>query len=182
MDRRNFLKLGTGSCLALSAVSITSTLTGCTESLPANSDWKVLRQADREFFTALAPVVLKGTWPEDAAAQAEGLQLLLQNIDSAIFNLGPHNYKQIIDLFNLLNFSVSRGLTTGVWSKWSDASEAEIEHFLNKWRESSLGLLNLGYNGISKLLIAVWYGMPQVHEKVGYPGPPHAGFLITKPA
>ena len=182
MNRRNFLKIGTGSCMALSAVSISAILTGCSEAPSTDENFKVLRPADREFFTAIIPVVLKGSWPTDAHAQSIAMNGIMQNIDGAMFNLGPHNQKQMIDLFNLLNFTPSRGLATGVWSKWHEASEADIEQFLNKWRESSLGLLNLAYNGISKLVIAIWFGMEQSWDKVNYPGPPFADILITKPS
>lgn len=172
--------MGTGSCVVLSAVSISASLTGCSEAPSNDESWKVLRPADRDFFTAIIPVVLKGTWPESAEQQLLSMNEIMLNIDTALFNLGPHNQKQMIDLFNLLNFTPSRGLTTGVWSKWPEASEADIEQFLNKWRESSLGLLNLAYNGISKIIIAIWYGMPKIWDKVGYPGPLFPEILITK--
>lgn len=180
MDRRSFLKLGAGSCVALSAVSLTASLSGCSESPSQDANWKVLRPADREFFAAIAPVVLKGAWPQDLNEQAQGLEWLMQKLDEVLFNLGPHNQKQMVDLFNLLNFTPSRGLTTGVWSKWSDATEADIDQFLNKWRESSLELFTLAYNGLSKLIIAIWYGKKEMGQVVGYPGPPYADILITK--
>ena len=182
MNRRNFLKMGTGSCAVLSAVSISACLTGCSEAPSTDERFRLLRPNDREFFTAIIPVVLKGSWPSDADQQSTAMNEIMINIDNAMFNLGPHNQKQMIDLFNLLNFTPSRGLTTGVWSAWNEASENDIEQFLNKWRDSSLGLLNLAYNGVSKLIIAIWFGMSQSWDKVGYPGPPFADILITKPS
>ncbi len=181
MDRRQFLKLGAASSAVLTATSLTASLSGCSESAPTNGKWQVLREGDRTFLQAVAPVMLKGALPEDAAARQLGIDNMLVYIDIAIFNLGPHNTKQMIELFDLLNFGLSRGLTTGVWSKWDKASEAEIENFLNRWRESSLSLFNLAYNGINKLMCATWYGQPASWDKIGYPGPLYPELLITKP-
>mgnify|MGYP000305088621 CR=1 FL=1 len=182
MNRRNFLKLGAASSAALTATAFTATFSGCSESALEDTPgtWKVLRAGDRSFLTAVAPVMLKGTLPTESAAQKSAIDQMLIYIDSTIFALGPHNAKQMSELFTLLNFGLSRGLTTGVWSKWEHASEEEIENFLNKWRNSSLGLLNLGYNGLNKLMTATWYGQPASWEQIGYPGPPYADVLITK--
>lgn len=180
MNRRNFLKLGAASSAALTATSLTATLSGCSETLPASSDWLVLRENDRTFLAAVAPVMLKGSLPTEAQAKQQGINSMLKTIDLGIFKLGPHNTKQLMDLFNLLNFGLSRGLTTGVWSKWENASEEEIENFLNRWRDSSLGLFNLAYNGLNKLMCATWYGQPAAWSQVGYPGPLYPDVLITK--
>lgn len=180
MDRRSFLKLGATSSAALTAVSLTATLSGCAETLPVNGQWKVLTSQDRKLLSAIAPVMLKGAFPSDEKQQQAAIKNMLPTIDLAISKLGPHNAKQISELFMLLNFTASRGLTTGVWSKWENASETEIENFLNKWRESSLGLFNLGYNGINKLLVSTWYTGELSWQQVGYPGPPFTDILITK--
>ena len=180
MDRRSFLKLGAASSATLTAVGLTASLSGCSETLPENGEWRVLKQQDRIMLSAIAPVMLKGSLPTDEKEQQTAINKILSVIDSVVFNLGPYNAKQMSDLFMLLNFGATRGLTTGVWSKWENASETEIENFITKWRESSLGLFNLGFNGISQLLIAAWFGQKETWQAIGYPGPPHADILITK--
>lgn len=180
MDRRSFLKLGVASSAVLTGVSVTATMTGCSDSTPLDGDWKVLRPSDRRFLAAVAPVMLKGALPTDVTVQSQVVSTMLVQMDRTVFGLGPHNQKQLIDLFNLLNFSVSRGLTTGVWSAWENASDADIEHFLTKWRNSSIGLFNLAYNGLNRLMCAAWFGQPDSWQTVGYPGPPFADILITK--
>ncbi len=186
MDRRQFLKLGAASSAALTAVSVTATLSGCSEPLPLSPEngfqWQALRPSDRVFLSAVAPVMLKGALPEDPKARKLAINNILTNTDAGIFKLGPHNAKQMKELFDLLNFGLSRGLTTGVWSNWDKASEQEIENFLNRWRESSLALFNLAYNGINKLLCATWYGQSTSWQQVGYPGPLYPDVLITKPS
>ena len=127
MDRRSFLKLGMASSATLTAVGVTAALSGCSEALPKDGDWKVLTAQDRTLLSAIAPVMLKGSFPTDQADQ-----------------------------------------------------QTEIENFLNKWRYSSLGLLNLGYNGINQLITAAWFGQKETWQQIGYPGPPHASILITK--
>ena len=178
MDRRSFLKLGAASSAALTGISLTATLTGCSESLPENSDWKILREGDRIFLKAIFPVLLKGSMPEDVQVKEQALNEMLTIVDGVIFNLDPHNQKQMVELFDLVNFGVSRSLTTGVWSKWDQASEADIEHFLTKWRESSIGLFNLAYNGLNRLACASWFGLPQSWHTVGYPGPRYANIFL----
>ena len=180
MNRRDFLKLSAAGSAALTATAFTATLSGCSESLPSNSQWKVLREKDRIFLSAVAPVMLKGSLPEDTQARQQGINVMLKNIDVGISKLGPHNSKQISDLFTLLNFGLSRGLTTGVWSSWENASENEIENFLNRWRDSSVGLFNMAYNGLNKLMCATWFGQSAAWQNVGYPGPLYPDVLITK--
>jgi hypothetical protein len=180
MNRRDFLKLSAAGSAALTATAFTATLTGCSESLPNSGQWKVLREKDRIFLSALAPVMLKGSLPEDEQARQQGINIMLKNIDIGISKLGPHNSKQISDLFTLLNFGLSRGLTTGVWSSWENASENEIENFLNRWRDSSVGLFNMAYNGLNKLMCATWFGQNAAWQNVGYPGPLYPDVLITK--
>jgi hypothetical protein len=180
MNRRDFLKLGAASSAALTATAFTATLTGCSESLPANSAWKVLRAKDRILLSAIAPVMLKGSLPSDPQAKQKNIEIMLQYIDTGISKLGPHNTKQLSDLFTLLNFGLSRGLTTGIWSSWDKASEDEIENFLNRWRESSVSLFNVAYNGLNKLMCATWFGQPAAWQNIGYPGPLYPDVLITK--
>jgi len=181
MDRRQFLKLGAASSAALTTVSLTATLSGCSDPIPTDGQWKTLRPSDRVFLSAVAPVMLKGSLPDDPTAQKAAIDTMLTYTDDAIFNLGPHNAKQMSELFDLLNFGLSRGLTTGVWSSWDKADEAQIENFLNRWRESSLSLFNFAYNGLNKLMCATWFGQPESWQQVGYPGPPYPDVLITKP-
>lgn len=173
MDRRQFLKLSLASSVALASTSAVVGLSGCSEAAPAaDSGWLVLRESDRRLFATLMPVMLKGAFPSEAAAKNTATQTCLQFLDKAIYGLGSANAKQLTDLFNLLNFAPTRGLLAGVWHSWDQASEEEIENFLNRWRNSSLGLLNLGYNGLNKLVCAVWFGQPQAWPQVGYPGAP----------
>jgi len=178
VDRRSFLKLGAASSAALTGISLTATLTGCTESLPENSDWKVLREGDRIFLKSSFPVLFKGILRGETVDKEDALNKMLRCADGIVFNLDPHNQKQMIELFDLVNFSVSRSLTTGVWSKWDEASEEDIEHFLNKWRESSIGLFNLAYNGLNRLACAGWFGLPESWKAVGYPGPRYAHMFL----
>ncbi len=171
MHRRQFLKLGLVGSAVLSATSLTAVLSGCTDTVNQSGEWKVLRTSDRVFFTAIAPVMLKGSLPQNPQARAEGIQVMLRNIDQGIWLQGPHNQKQLTDLLNLLNFAPARYATTGVWDRWEDANEADIEAFLNRWRDSSLGLFNLAFNGLNKLMCVTWFSQPMAWPAIGYPGP-----------
>ena len=180
LNRRNFLKLGLMGSAVLSTVGMTANLTGCSSNTPLDDGFKVLRPEDRAFIRAVAPVMLEGCLPNDIREREQGLNQIVRYIDLGVFASGTHNQKQLTDLFTLLNVGLSRGLTTGVWSKWEDASEADINQFLNRWRNSSIGLFNLAYNGLNKLMSATWYGQPGAWQHADYPGPPYADVLITQ--
>jgi hypothetical protein len=180
MNRRSFLKLGATGSVALAAVGATASLSGCSETLPVNGVYRVLRSQDQVMLRAIAPVMLKGSLPSEFDAQKASIDRIIATIDEALFKLDSHNTKQISDLFTLLTFGLTRGFATGIWSTWEHANEAEIDNFLNNWRESSLGLFNAGYNGLNKLMVATWYGQKEAWTDVGYPGPPYSDFLITE--
>lgn len=180
MNRRDFLKLGAASSAALSAVGVTASLSGCTDTVEPNGNWKILTPSDGIMLSAIAPVMLKGSLPTDPNGQKAAITNILNTIDDGLSKFDPHNLKQVKDLCTLLTFGITRGLTTGVWSKWENASEADIEQFLERWRNSSVSLFNLGYNGLNKLLAASWYGQKEAWPKAGYPGPLYPDILITK--
>lgn len=169
IGRRDFLKLSAGSAALLSAGALTAGLTGCARSEPPAPGYRTLRPGDVALFTALVPVMLGPGWP--AENRAANLATLLQYVDGSCTLLAPAGQKTLRQLFDLLDGGLTRRLTTGVTKPWAEASEAEIERFLQRWRNSSLGLFNAGYRGLNKLIAGNWYAMPAGLASTGYPGP-----------
>ena len=53
-----------------------------------------------------------------------------------------------------------------------EATPDEVHAFLRRWRTSRFGLLRAGYQALTQLIVAAWYGNPASWERIGYPGPP----------
>ncbi|MHA7685508.1 hypothetical protein [Cupriavidus sp. PET2-C1] len=73
--------------------------------------------------------------------------------------------------FDLLNCGPTSWLTTGVRKAWKEASTEEVEHFLQSWHDSSIGLFNGGYRALAKLCTTPYFGLPAGYKAAGYPGP-----------
>ena len=67
---------------------------------------------------------------------------------------------------------VTRGPLTGIWGSWEKTSADDIRHFLDRWQNSSLGLLKMGHASLLQLVMLAWYGNPDSWGHCGYPGPP----------
>jgi hypothetical protein len=50
-----------------------------------------------------------------------------------------------------------------------------VSAFLARWRESRFDLLRAGYQALTQLVQAAWYGNPRAWGAIGYPGPPAVG-------
>jgi len=167
-DRRDFLKLSMGGAAVLSTMSAGATLSGCTSSGPA-SGMKLLRAEDVELLRALTPAVMKGkVAPSDAAA----IDQALQSFDTLLVDLSEPVVAVVHEAFDLLSFGLTRGLTTGQWSAWSNASLEDAESALARLRDSGIGLLNAIYSAVTRLIISAWYLIPENAATTGYPGPP----------
>ena len=80
--------------------------------------------------------------------------------------------KLTIQLFDVLAMGVTRGPLTGIWGSWENTSADDIRHFLDRWQNSSLGLLKMGHASLLQLVMLAWYGNPDSWSHCGYPGPP----------
>ncbi|MFT0865254.1 twin-arginine translocation pathway signal protein [Pseudomonas sp. CAM1A] len=159
MQRRDLLRLGLGASLFLGAAS----LIGCSQQTPS-AGYQALRNDDLPLLQALIPVVLAGT-------QASTEQVL-QSLDHKLAALSPAMLKLTRQLFDVLTLPLTRGPLTGVWGSWTEATDAEVEHFLERWRDSSLNLLRQGHASLLQLLLMAWYERPEAWAACGYPGPP----------
>ena len=166
-DRRDFLKLSVAGAAALSTMSAGATLSGCTSSGPA-SGMKQLRPEDIDLLRAMTPAVLKGKIaPGDDAKIDE----TIQSFDTLMEDLSPPVVAGVLQAFDVLNFGLTRGLTTGQWSAWSKASLEDAESALKRLQESGIGLLNAIYAAVIRLIISSHYLITE-NCAPAYPGPP----------
>ena len=170
--RRSLLKLGLAGSLALGTISLGAGLTGCHRKEESSAQgYQFLRDADLVLFRALIPAVTAGTLPSEPAAREARFVEILHRIDIGAIHLGAPAQKEVRKLFDLLNFGITRRLAAGVSSSWDQVSEADASAFLDRWRNSSIGLFNAGYRLLVKLIAVSNYGIPAVWASAGYPGP-----------
>lgn len=172
LDRRGFLKLGVAGSVVLGVAGFGGSLAGCGQrERSAAAGLHYLRDADVSLLRAVAPVMLKGLLAEGMEREKQ-LAEVLRRIDDAGRCAGPPAQRELTQLFDLLHLRPTRWLTTGIGAPWAQADAAEIEQFLRRWRRSSVGLFNAGYNALNKLCCVGYFGQPAGWTQTGYPGPP----------
>lgn len=176
--RRTLLQAGLFGSLLLGAAGVTATLSGCaarTESAAAG--YKVLRDADLPLLRAVVPGVLGSLLPPSGMERDRLLDDLLHRIDLSGYRLGAPSQKALLQLFDLLNLRLTRWALTGVGS-WEDSATPQVQAFLERWRTSSIGVLNAGYRALIKLVAGSFYGTPAGWAAANYPGPPPGPYQV----
>jgi hypothetical protein len=165
LSRRELLKFGVAGAMLLAAAGIAR---GEVRPRLASVErpLTVLRDKDLAVLAAIAPVILAGT------PGAEKADLAIGGVDRAVAGLPPHLQAEVRQLLSLLASWPGRRLIAGVRSSWPEASRAEIEAFLERWRYSSWALAQQGYHALHELVLAAWYARPDSWSAIGYPGPP----------
>jgi hypothetical protein len=180
LTRRSLLKLGVAGGVALGTTSLMAGLAGCGKREQAIAQgFAFLRDADVVLFRALTPIVLGDALPAEAALREPRIAETLKRLDGACFLLEPNAQGEVLKLFDLLHMRVTRWLTTGVSAPWAEAEAADIEHFLERWRDSSIGPFNAGYRLLTKLVAASYYAIPETWPLSGYPGPLAAVYMLV---
>ena len=137
---------------------------------PPKPTRKVIRESDLPFLRALIPVMLAGAVP--AERMAEAVQASLAGLDHTLDHLSPEMLKLTVQLFDVLALPITRGPLTGIWGSWEKAGADDVKHFLERWQNSSIGLLKMGHSSLLQLVMMAWYGRPESWAHCGYPGPP----------
>jgi len=169
LSRRGLLKFSLGASAFLATAGLGASLSGCSPSLSA-SGYAILRSGDLLFLRALIPVMLDGAVAVEKMPAAVGETLLC--LDNGLNHLSPEMLKLTQQLFDVLGMSITRGPLTGIWGSWENASADEIRHFLDRWENSSLGLLRMGHSSLLQLVMMAWYSRAESWAHCGYPGPP----------
>lgn len=167
--RRDFLRVGVLGAMALSTVSVSAMLTGCASAPPA-SGLRVLRESDLVLLRALMPVVLEGTFPTDDSRE-KVLNDSLQLLDSLLAGSSNAGQQQVRQLFDLMTFAPTRRLVVGLEQDWAQAVPADINAFLNSWRNSRIGMLRAGYLALTQMLTMNWYLQPRSWAAINYVPP-----------
>jgi hypothetical protein len=174
LTRRQLLKTGLAgvAVLGISRLLYGPWRADAPYEVPKPQQFKVLDAQSRTALAAIARVMLKGALPRDEAEFETALHAAVLGCDTAIAGLPGAVQDEVKELLTLLSGRFTRRWVAGVSSAWSEASEAEIAHFLSRWRFSSFLLLRSGYQALHQIVFAAWYGNPQAWVGIGYEGPP----------
>lgn len=181
MNRRELIKCGLAGSWLLGSVSLTAGLTGCTasphrpEQLTGEASarpWRYLTEADVTLWSALTPVLLQGQLASDPDARAIEVEGVVRRVDAAISGFSANKQAELRQLFDLLHLGLSRALLAGVWTSWGQADPEDVAAFLERWRNSRIGVFNQGYAALAQLGAVAYYIEPQHWAASGYPGPP----------
>ena len=129
-----------------------------------------LRVQDLPFLRRVTPFILKGALPK--ANPAAAVFQTLKGIDYALTHVSTPQLELAQQLLDVTASLATRGPLTGVWGDWESASDAEVEAFLIRWRDSPLELLQQGHSALLQMVQMGWYGQIDAWQHCGYPGPP----------
>ena len=167
LTRRRFLLVGVAGVAVLAATRLLER--------PAGPPSPALRFLDRDsaaLVGALVPVVLAGAIQAKGAERDAAVRDIVEAFDRAVWGLAPAVRVEIDELLGLLRFAPSRYLLTGIGAPLEEAGEERIAQFLARWRASRFDLLRAGYQALTQLIQASWYGNAASWPAIGYPGPP----------
>jgi hypothetical protein len=169
LSRRSLLRVGLLGSAFLAGAGLTASLSGCSASTP-KAGFAVIRESDLAFLQALIPVMLEGAVAPEKMPQA--VAATLESLDYSLNHLSPAMLKLTVQLFDVLALPLTRGPLTGVWGSWQNASASEVRAFLDRWQNSSIGLLKMGHASLLQLVMMSWYSRTESWAHCGYPGPP----------
>lgn len=178
--RRGFMQLSATSAALLTVGASFASLTGCSKA-PSAQGYKVLRAGDIEFLSAIAPVILAGSYPGEldfTKAQAT----LLKATDNLVVTLQEYAQGQLMMLFDVMQSAPLRVAMDAPWANWSEATPQQVDHFLESWKTSMIPLKRMGYASLVKILCMCWYSQPATFATSGYPGMPKRELLTANPA
>ena len=167
-DRRNFMKLSATGAAALSTMSTGAWLSGCTSS-DAASGMRFLRSEDVELLTALTPSVMTG---QIGPGDTEKIDRTVKSFDTLLGDTSQIVVDLLMQAFDVLSFTPTRGLMTGQWSAWSKASVEDADNALGRLRDSIIELLNAIYAALIRMIGSSYYLVSEYQASTGYPGPP----------
>jgi hypothetical protein len=165
--RRQFIKVG----LAGAALLATARWLDPSEAAPA-TNFRFLDVTGVIIAGGFANVVLGDALPEEPQARAHAILEVVEAFDRAVSGLAPAVQKEVDQLFSILRFAPTRLAFTGLWAPVEEAPVEDVAAFLTRWRTSRFGIQRAGYQALSQLMQAAWYGNSASWASIGYSGPP----------
>jgi hypothetical protein len=165
VQRRTFIKTGIAGAVLLAGVGYVA---APRHPGPPAGDLQFVSAKAQAVLEALIPVVLEGSLPDDPAARATALADVLEGFDRGMQGMPPAVQDEMNELFALLTTPATRWLVAGIRSDWPSTPRDEVATFLKRWRFSRFNLLRSGYQALTQLITASWYGNPLAWGRLSY--------------
>ena len=170
-SRRGFLKKGLfGGALLFGGGAMALLAEPGKMGRPAQRKLTALSPYEHAIFAAAAARLCPGDgaagWPS-----ADALQVA-DKLDALLSELHPRAIKDFRRLLHVFESGLTGLAVTGTPWPFTRASAADQDRRLEAWRHARLALFRSGYQAMKRLAHALYYGAPQIYERIGYPGPP----------
>lgn len=168
MQRRKFLKFGGGIGLAaLGGGGVLFVRRTKMVALPAQP---LAYFSPREYaiFHAVAETVVHtGT----KGPSVEKMQVALK-ADGVLARSNEDAQRDFHRLLALFDNALAGLFLCGTTAPFTQMSPEARTAFLQKWERHRLGVIRSGFQALKRLAVASYYGSPETHAAIGYPGPP----------
>lgn len=134
--------------------------------------WHVLNGERAEIILALAPIFLRGAWPEDHAAQPNLARKLLHYVDLSLARASVQDVENIERLLALMSSAPFRRWLAWVRQPWLLADETALQAFLSRWQFSRLAHFRAAYQDLRNLILQAWYSDEASWERLSFSGLP----------
>jgi hypothetical protein len=165
-SRRSFLKAGALAALVLAAGGGIYRVTH-----PPAPKGFVLDGEARAALHAIVPAILAGMLPTAPPARAQAIAATTERVNQTILGLPLATQQEVRDLFGLLALGPARRLLTGIPHGWAQATDADVNTWLQDWRTHRIALLRTAYQALHDLVLGSWYSDAANWAAIGYPGP-----------
>ncbi len=171
VSRRGFLSralLGTAGLAAAGSVPLALRRTRL-RPLPPGRPLRFFTPREFSIFAAVADRIV----PQLSADQPTVEELDVPGkADELLSRADPdtqHDFRQLLALFDS---ALAAFLLDGRPTPFTELSPDAQDRALAQWRTSRLPLRRSGFQGLSRLSLALYYSDPRSYPGVGYPGPP----------
>ncbi|WP_372871598.1 TAT leader-containing periplasmic protein [Shewanella sp.] len=170
MNRRTFLLAALGGTAALAlGVSLYQPEFALDESYD---------EEHRLLFSVLLPVLLDGALPEMALPRETAMNRTLDAIAKTVSVLPADQRQELLQLLDSLENRFGLLLLTGSMAPLLLRTPAELNAFIDDWRQSSLALFNSAYLGLRELVLASFYSCPEHWVALNYAKPELPGIAV----
>lgn len=164
MRRRTLLQVGLTGGFVLAVAGA-----GLAFVRPAREEGR-FTEVGRALFTALAPAVLAGLLPSDAAARQRAVEAFLPRVEEAIQGMPPAMQAEVDELLTIAGSGMGRLALVGLATPWAEARTEQIQAALAGMRDSSLALRQQAYHALRDLTNGGYFADEASWAVMGYAG------------
>jgi len=132
-----------------------------------------LKHLKAEYLPLLIAITKVSLGLENRDINASDSIILIRNCDHLIDQAPESIRKDLLLLFNILQFPITRWMM-GIRSDWHQADPAAVNALIRNWNFGGVRILRYGYQSLLSLLQLSWYAGATPSASTGYPGVPEA--------